>query len=68
MKVIFEVREADEGGLFARALGHAIFTGAESWNDLRANIIEAVVLHFEEEPIRPSIIQLHYIKDELIAL
>ena len=68
MKVIFEVREADEGGLFARALGHAIFTGAESWNDLRANIIEAVMLHFEDEPIRPSIIQLHYIKDELIAL
>jgi len=68
MKVIFEVREADEGGLFARALGHAIFTGAESWNDLRANIIEAVLLHFEDEPIRPSIIQLHYIKDELIAL
>ena len=68
MKVVFEVREADEGGLFARALGHAIFTGAESWNDLRANIIEAVMLHFEDEPIRPSIIQLHYIKDELIAL
>ena len=68
MKVIFEVREADEGGLFARALGHAIFTGAESSNDLRANIIEAVLLHFEDEPIRTSIVQLHYIKDELIAL
>jgi hypothetical protein len=68
MKVIFEVRDADEGGLFARALGHAIFTGAESWNDLRANILEAVVLHFEDEPVRPRIVQLHYIKDELIAL
>jgi len=68
MEVIFEVRDADEGGLFARALGHAIFTGAESWNDLRANVIEAVLLHFEEAPERPRIVQLHYVKDELISL
>jgi len=68
MEVIFEVRDADEGGLFARALGYAIFTGAESWQDLRANVIEAVLLHFEEEPVRPRIVQLHYVKDELISL
>jgi len=68
MEVIFEVRDADEGGLFARALGHAIFTGAKSWNDLRANVIEAVLLHFEEAPERPRIVQLHYVKDELISL
>jgi len=68
MEVIFEVRDADEGGLFARALGHAIFTGAESWPDLRHNVLEAVRLHFEEEPTRPKIVQLHYVKDELIAL
>ena len=68
MEVIFEVRDADEGGLFARALGHAIFTGAESWNDFRANVIEAVLLHFQEAPERPRIVQLPYVKDELISL
>jgi hypothetical protein len=30
MEIIFEVREAEEGGFIARALGHSIFTEAES--------------------------------------
>lgn len=68
MEVIFEVRDADEGGLFARALGHVIFTHAACWDDLRNNVIEAVLLHFEEDPVQPRIIQLHFVKDELIHL
>jgi hypothetical protein len=27
MELIFEIRDADEGGLYARALGHGIFRG-----------------------------------------
>ena len=68
MELIFEVRDADEGGFFARALGHAVFTEAETWDELRANVREAVTLHFENEPVRPRLIQLHYVKDELIHL
>lgn len=68
MKVIFEVRDAEDGGFHARALGHAIFTGGANWNEVRNNIIEAVLLHFEELPVRPSIVQLHYCKDELISM
>ena len=30
-ELIFEVREADEGGYVARALGESIFAEAESW-------------------------------------
>jgi hypothetical protein len=37
MELIFEVRDAEEGGYCARALGHAIVTGAETWDELRAN-------------------------------
>jgi hypothetical protein len=29
---------------------------------------EAVSLHFEDEPVRPRLIQLHYVKDELIPV
>ena len=65
MELIFEVRDADEGGFFARALGHAVFTEAETWDELRANVREAVTLHFENEPVRRRLIQLHYVKDEL---
>lgn len=68
MELIFEIRDAEEGGYYARALGHAIFTQAETWEGLRANVLEAASLHFEDAPIRPRLIQLHYVKDELIPL
>ena len=31
MELIFEVRDAEEGGYWARALEHAIFTEANTW-------------------------------------
>jgi predicted RNase H-like HicB family nuclease len=68
MELIFEVREAEEGGYVARALGHAIFTEAETWEALRENVLEAANLHFEDASARPSLIQLHFVKDELIAV
>jgi predicted RNase H-like HicB family nuclease len=68
MELIFEVRDAEEGGYCARALGHAVFTEAETWAELRANVVEAVSLHFEDCPVRPRLVQLHYVKDELIPL
>jgi predicted RNase H-like HicB family nuclease len=68
MELIFEVRDAEEGGYWARALGHAVFTQAEDWESLRANVLEAAALHFEDAPEQPRLIQLHYVKDELIPV
>jgi hypothetical protein len=68
VELIFEVRDADEGGYCARALGHAIFTEAETWEELRTNVLEAISLHFEEGPAHPRLVQLHYVKDELIPV
>jgi len=68
MELIFLVRDAEEGGYCARALGHAIFTEAETWEELRNNVLEAVALHFEDNSERPRIVQLHYVKDELIPV
>lgn len=68
MELIFEIRDADEGGFFARALGHGIFTEGETWDDLRTNVLQAVSLHFEEATTRPSLVQMHYVKDELIPM
>lgn len=66
MELIFEIRDAEEGGYSARALGHSIFTEGDTWEELRANVLEAVSLHFEGEATQPRMIQLHYVKDELI--
>lgn len=60
MELIFEIRDAEEGGYFARALGHAIFTQGDTWDELRANVLEATTLHFEDAPARPSFVRLHY--------
>jgi hypothetical protein len=68
MELIFEIRDAEEGGYCARALGHAIFTEAGTWEELRANVLEAISVHFEDAPTRPRLAQLHYVKDELIPL
>ena len=66
MELIFEVRDAVEGGFWARALGHAVFTEADTWDELRVNVLEVTALHFEESAERPRLVQLHYVKDELI--
>ena len=68
MELIFEVRDADEGGYYARAMGPAIFMEGETWEELRANVLEAVMLHFVGGPMHPRLVQLHYVKDELIAV
>jgi predicted RNase H-like HicB family nuclease len=68
MELIFEIRDAEEGGYRAHALGHAIFTEAETWEELRANVLEAVGLHFEDGPVRPRLVQMHYVIDEFISV
>ena len=68
MELIFEIRDAEEGGFYARALGHSIFTQGETWDELRGNLLEAVSLHFDDATIRPRLVQMHYVKDELLPL
>ena len=46
-EIIFHVEDAPEGGLTARALGHSIFTEADTIEELRAAVLDAVHCHFE---------------------
>ena len=62
MELIFEIRDAEEGGFYARALGCGIFTEAENWDELRTNLMEAVSLHFEDATTRPQSLRMHYVK------
>jgi hypothetical protein len=66
-EIIFLVEEAVEGGLVARSLGQSIFTEAESMEELKVNIKDAVLCHFEEDSL-PKVIRLHYVKDEVMSL
>jgi len=64
-EIIFVVEESHEGGYEARALGHSIFTEAETLEELKDNVKEAIRCHFEADI--PKIIRLHYVKEEVIT-
>ncbi|MHA1208826.1 MAG: 2-oxoisovalerate dehydrogenase [Candidatus Freyarchaeota archaeon] len=66
-EIIFLVEESMEGGYEARALGYSIYTEAESLEELREAVRDAVRCHFEEEQM-PKIIRLHLVKDEAITV
>lgn len=66
-ELIFEVREADEGGYVARALGESIFAEAENWPALENEIRDAVECHYEVGE-RPAVVRLHFVRDQVLAL
>ncbi len=47
-ELIFIVEEAPEAGYTARALGESIFTEAESLEELRVRVRDAVRCHFDD--------------------
>ncbi len=65
-EIVFLVEDAPEGGLTARALGESIFVQAEDLAELREQVRDAVRCHFDEGA-SPSIIRLHYVRDEVLA-
>jgi hypothetical protein len=64
-EIIFSVQESPEGGYQARALGFSIFTEADTLDELKTMIRDAVSCHFENGE-KPSFIRLHMVKDEVI--
>lgn len=65
-EVIFNVTESPEGGFEAEALGFAIFTSADTLDELREMVRDAVRCHFDEDEL-PPVVRLHLVHDELIA-
>ena len=57
-EIIFAVQESPEGGFEARALSAPIFTDADTLEELRSMVRDAVECHFDEEE-RPKVIHLH---------
>jgi predicted RNase H-like HicB family nuclease len=66
-EIIFEVAEAEEGGYCASALGYGITTQAETVEELRAMVRDAVDCFFDDPEQAPGIIRLHFVRDEVMA-
>jgi hypothetical protein len=65
-ELIFLVEEAAEGGFTARALGESIFTEADTLDQLRQQIRDAVHCHFDDGKA-PKILRLHFVREEILA-
>ncbi len=66
-ELIFIVSEAPEGGYTARALGESIFAEADSLEDLREEIREAVKCHFEDDN-SPRVVRIHFVREEILSV
>jgi hypothetical protein len=66
-ELIFEVMQEADGGFVAEAIGESIFTEANTWEELRANVREAVqAFYFDSVP--PASIRLRMVRDEVLAV
>ena len=54
-EVTFSVQQSPEGGYTAHAVGHSIFTQADTMDELRLNVREAVRCHFGDGKALPVI-------------
>jgi hypothetical protein len=66
-EIIFMVEESLDGGYEAHAPGNSIFTEAETLDELRISIKDAVTCHFADGEA-PAIIRMHIVRDELIPV
>jgi hypothetical protein len=66
-EIIFEVSEAEEGGFCATALGYGITTQAETVEELRQMVLDAVSCYFDDPQNAPKLIRLHFVRDEVLA-
>jgi hypothetical protein len=66
-ELVFDVVQEADGGYTAEAIGESIFTEADSWDELRANVKEAVrAFYFDSAP--PASIRLRLVRDEVLAV
>jgi hypothetical protein len=66
-EIVFEVAQDVDGGYTAEAIGESIFTQADTWDELRTNVREAVQgFYFDSAP--PASIRLRLVRDEVLAV
>jgi len=65
-ELVFEVTQEADGGYVAEALGESIITQADSWEELRANVREAVAAFYFDQPA-PKRLRLHHVRDEVLV-
>ena len=65
-EIIFEIIQEADGGFVAECLTESIFTQADTWEELREQVKDAVDGYFFDQP-KPDLIRLHFVRDEVLA-
>lgn len=66
-ELVFEVTQESDGGFVAECLSESIFTQADTWEELRRNVMEAVKGFYFDQPQKDISIRLHLVRDEVLA-
>ena len=67
LEIVFSITQEADGGFVGECLSQDIFTQGDPWDELRANVREAVSAFFFDQP-KPSVIRLHLVRDEVLAM
>ncbi len=62
----FDVTEEAGGGYVAEFLNENIATQGDTWEELRANVKEAIEAYFFDGP-KPKYIRLHFVRNKLLT-
>lgn len=66
-ELVFDVMREETGGYAADCDSENMSIMADTWEELRDNVIAAVERHFQHGP-KPASIRLHLVRDEVIPL
>ena len=65
-EIVFQVEEDPiDGGWVARAIGASIVTQADSIEELKTMVRDALHCHYDNEEDIPPVIRLHFVRDEV---
>lgn len=66
-ELVFEVTEEADGGYVAECLTESIVTEGDTWEELRANVKDAVEGYFFDGP-KPRAIRLRLVRNEVLLM
>jgi predicted RNase H-like HicB family nuclease len=64
-ELIFLVEESEEGGYIAKGMSVSIFTEADTIEQLKEAVKDAIQCHFDDT--RPKLVRFHMVKEEVFA-
>lgn len=63
---VFDVTQEADGGYVAECLSEPIFAQADTWDELRDQVLDSVRAYCFDRPV-PRRVRLHFVRDDLVV-